>query len=208
MAAIENSGQAMPKRRARISLRVSLVGISLLTVALTAAAVHFPWFWVSRDNVTEMSRQLTTEIVAGVDREVDAIFTSAIAAQSTVLESLKSGVLDIEDKEARDRLFLAFLRSNPHFSWVSFGKPNGDFYGAQRRDDIDIRVADSKWDAAQNQALRVEDYFVNDGERLVKTVTKVKTNDYYSPERAWYKLATATPDRHVWTDVYVFSVSR
>ncbi|MGE0659002.1 MAG: adenylate/guanylate cyclase domain-containing protein [Reyranellaceae bacterium] len=204
----ESSGQTIARRGARISLRVSLVGISLLTVALTAAAVHFPWFWVSRDNVTEMSRQLTTEIVAGVDREVDAIFTSAIAAQSTVLEALKSGVLDIEDKEARDRLFLAFLRANPHFSWVSFGKPNGDFYGAQRRDDIDIRVADSKWDTDQNQALRVEDYFVNDGERLVQTVTKVKTNDYYSPERAWYKLATATPDKHIWTDVYVFDTSR
>ena len=83
MAVSESSGQTIARRGARISLRVSLVGISLLTVALTAAAVHFPWFWVSRDNVTEMSRQLTTEIVAGVDREVDAIFTSAIAAQST-----------------------------------------------------------------------------------------------------------------------------
>ncbi|MGE0153812.1 MAG: adenylate/guanylate cyclase domain-containing protein [Reyranellaceae bacterium] len=196
------------KRRPRISLRVSLVVISLLTVALTAAAVHFPWFWVSRDNVAEMSRQLTTEIVSGVDREVDAIFTSAIAAQSTVLDALEAGVIDIEDKAARDRLFLAFLKANPHFSWVSFGKPNGDFYGAQRRDEIDIRVADSTWDSAQNLARRVEDYYVNDGERLVKTITKVKTNDYYSPDRAWFKLATAAPDKHIWTDVYVFDTSR
>ena len=208
MTEIVGPQEAITRKRPRISLRVSLVGISLLTVALTAAAVHFPWLWVSRDNVAEMSRQLTTEIVAGVDREVDAIFTSAIAAQSTILDALKSGVLDIEDKEGRDRLFLAFLSAHPHFSWVSFGKPNGDFYGAQRRDEIDIRIADSKWDPAQNQALRVEDYFVNDGERLVKTITKVKTNDYYSPERAWYKLATATPDRHIWTDVYVFDTSR
>ncbi len=196
------------RRRPRISLRVSLVGISLLTVALTAAAVHFPWFWVSRDNVGEMSRQLTTEIVSGVNREVDAIFTSAIAAQTTVLDALDNGVFDIEDKQARDRLFLAFLKANPHFSWVSFGKPNGDFYGAQRRDEIDIRVAESTWDSAQNLATRVEDYYVNDGERLIKTITKVKTNDYYSPGRAWYKLATAKPDTHIWTEVYVFDTSR
>ena len=208
MSSSVEAPQAPVKRRARISLRVSLVGISLLTVALTAAAVHFPWLWVSRDNVGEMSRQLTTEIVSGVDREVDAIFTSALAAQSTVLDALNSGVLDIEDKEARDRLFLAFLKANPHFSWVSFGKPNGDFYGAQRRDEIDIRVADSKWDSAQNQALRTEDYYVNDGERLIKTITKVKTNDYYSPTRSWYKLATASPGQHIWTEVYVFDTSR
>jgi adenylate cyclase len=200
---------APPKRsRARISLRVSLVGISFLTVALTAVAVHFPWFWVSRDNVADMSRQLTGEIVAGVDREVDAIFTSAIAAQGTVLDALQSGVLDIEDKPARDKLFLAFLKANPHFSWVSFGKPNGDFYGAQRRDEIDIRVADSTWDSTQNLAQRTEDYYVNDGERLVQTQTKFKTNDYYSPERSWYKLATASPGKHIWTEVYVFDTSR
>lgn len=199
---------APARKKARISLRVSLVGISFLTVALTAVAVHFPWFWVSRDNVGDMSRQLTGEIVAGVDREVDAIFTSAIAAQGTVLDALQSGVLDIEDKLARDRLFLAFLKANPHFSWVSFGKPNGDFYGAQRRDETDIRVAESTWDPTQNLARRMEDYYVNDGERLIQTQTKVKTNDYYSPERSWYKLATATPGKHIWTDVYVFDTSR
>ena len=196
------------RSKVHVSLRLSLVGISFLTVALTAVAVHFPWFWVSRDNVSDMSRQLTGEIVAGVDREVDAIFTSAIAAQRTVLDTLQSGVLDIKDKGTRDKLFLAFLMANPHFSWVSFGAPNGNFYGAQRRNEIDIRVAESVWDPAQSLARRTEDYYIKDGERLIQTHTKINTNDYYSPDRAWYKLATASPGKHIWTDVYVFNTSR
>ena len=196
------------RSKVHVSLRLSLVGISFLTVVLTAVAVHFPWFWVSRDNVSDMSRQLTGEIVAGVDREVDAIFNSAIAAQSTVLDTLQSGVLDIKDKGTRDKLFLAFLTANPHFSWVSFGAPNGNFYGAQRRNEIDARVAESVWDPAQSLARRTEDYYVKDGERLIQTHTKIKTNDYYSPDRAWYKMAIASPGKHIWTDVYVFDTSR
>ena len=196
------------RSKVHVSLRLSLVGISFLTVVLTAVAVHFPWFWVSRDNVSDMSRQLTGEIVAGVDREVDAIFTSAIAAQRTVLDTLQSGVFDIKDKGTRDKLFLAFLMANPHFSWLSFGAPNGNFYGAQRRNEIDIRVAESVWDPAQSLARRTEDYYIKDGERLIQTHTKINTNDYYSPDRAWYKLATASPGKHIWTDVYVFNTSR
>jgi adenylate cyclase len=199
---------AAPRRKPRISLKVSLVAISLLTVAFTAAAVHLPWLFVSRDNVAEMARQLNGEIVSGVNREVSNIFDSAIAAQSALHDALYDGVIDIEDKRSRDRLFFALLNANPHFSWVSFGKPNGDFYGAQRRDEVNLRIADSKWFAARNEAERTEDYFVNDGERISLTVTKHKVNDYYSPARAWYRLAIRNPGQHIWTDIYVFDVSR
>jgi hypothetical protein len=140
----------------RVSLKVSLVAISLFTVAMTAASVHVPWFLVSRDNVAEMARQLNTEIVSGVNREVSSIFESAIAAQSALRDSLLDGVINLEDKRSRDRLFLALLRANQHFSWVSFGKPNGDFYGAQRIDELHLRVAESIWSAERKEATRLE----------------------------------------------------
>jgi len=208
MAETAKLPQPAHRRRARISLRVSVVAISLLTVAFTAAAVHLPWLWISRENVAEMSDQLNTEIVAGVNREVAAIFDSAIAAQTTLRDALHDGVIDIEDKKGRDRLFFAFLNANPHFSWVSFGKPNGDFYGAQRRDDVNLRIAESKWDAANEQAVRHEDYFVNDGERISHTISRTKINDYFAPDRSWYRKAVRNPEQHIWTDVYVFDTSR
>ena len=43
--------------RFRVSLKVSLIVISLLTVFFTAAAVHLPWLFVSRDNVAVMAQQ-------------------------------------------------------------------------------------------------------------------------------------------------------
>lgn len=204
----QNAKPAKRGWRARVSLKLSLVVISLLTVAFTAAAVHFPWYLVSRDNVAEMSRQLNAEIVSGVNREVTSIFDSAIAAQTALRDSLHDGVIDLEDKRSRDRLFFALLNANPHFSWVSFGKPNGDFYGAQRLDEFHLRIAESKWSAERKEAIRVEDSFLNTGEQISYTGSKTRVSDYFSPERAWYRKAVANPGKNIWTDIYVFDVSR
>lgn len=199
---------APQRRRFRVSLKVSLIVISLLTVFLTATSVHLPWFFVSRDNVAIMAQQLNTEIVSGVNREVSSIFESATAAQVTLRDALYDRVIDLEDKRSRDRLFFSVLKAHQHFSWVSFGKPNGDFYGAQRIDEISLRIAESKWSAERNEADRTEDSYVNDGEQISYTTTKNKVSDYYAPNRSWYRLAVARPGHHVWTDIYVFDVSR
>ncbi|MEX2517711.1 MAG: adenylate/guanylate cyclase domain-containing protein [Paracoccaceae bacterium] len=194
--------------RLRISLRVSVIAVLLGTVVLTTAAVHVPWMLISRENVAEMSRQLNGEIISGVNREVGAIFDSAVSAQTAIHDMLEDGVIDMEDETARERLFFAMLNANPHFSWVSFGKPNGDFFGAQRRDAVNLRLAESRWNPIQKHANRVETYFVNDGIRISQTVTKREENDYYAPGRSWYKAAVAAPGEHIWTDIYLFDTSR
>lgn len=192
----------------RISLRVSVIAVLLGTVVLTTAAVHLPWMLISRQNVAEMSRQLNGEIISGVNREVASIFESAVSAQTAIHDMLEDGVIDIEDDDARERLFFAMLNANPHFSWVSFGKPNGDFFGAQRRDAVNLRLAESRWNPVLKHANRVESYFVNDGNRISETITKREENDYYAPGRSWYKAAVAAPGKNIWTDIYVFDTSR
>lgn len=191
----------------RISLKLGLVLMSLLTVALTVAAVHLPWNFYSRENVAEVVRQLNNEIVSGINGEVNNLFESAIAAQDMIHETLSEGVINIEEKSRRDPFFLAVLNANPHFAWVSFGKPNGDFYGVQRRDNVNIRIVESIWSAERNEARRIEQYLVNDGERISRTVTKVKINDYFSPGRSWYKRAILMPGTNIWTDIYIFATS-
>lgn len=208
VAAQAGSETAHARGRVRVSLKISLIVISLLTVFLTAAAVHLPWLFVSRDNVAVMAQQLNTEIVSGVNREVSSIFESATAAQAALHDALYDGAVELEDKRSRDRLFFSLLKANKHFSWVSFGKPNGDFYGAQRIDEVSLRIAESRWSPERQEAERVEDSYVNDGEQITYTNTKYRASDYYAPTRSWYRLAAAKPGQHIWTDIYVFDVSR
>lgn len=200
------SGGRTPGRWA-VSLSFALVALSLVTVASTAAVVHYAWLHVSRQSVAEVVQQLNVEIAGRVDREIQTIFESAMAAQLAIRDMLRDGVIEIENKPQRDRLFFAILNANPHFSWVSFGKPNGNFYGVQRRDPVNLRIAESRWDPVQEQATRLEDYLVDDGERISKTISKVKIDDYYAPERDWYRRAIANRGQTIWTDVYIFAQS-
>ena len=94
----------VPPPRLRIGLRVSLIAFAIFTVILTAAAVHLPWMFASRANVSEMADQISNEIVAGVSREIEDIFASAIAAQMTIERILADGTVDIENRAARESL--------------------------------------------------------------------------------------------------------
>ncbi|SLN10879.1 adenylate/guanylate cyclase domain-containing protein [Oceanibacterium hippocampi] len=199
-----NTGR--PERRFRIGLQSSLILVVLVTVALAAAAVHIPWQYTARQNVADIARQLNGEIIGGIKSEVQGLFAEAESAQTTLHDLLAKGTVDIEDPRRRRELFLSFLEASSHFSWVSFGYPDGGFFGAQRRDNVNFRVATSRWDPAREQAFRQTDFYVRDGHELYFTQTKDATNDYYSPDREWYKLATATSGP-IWTDVYVFASS-
>jgi len=118
-----------PRRRFSFGLRFSLVVYSLLTVLLTAAAVDVPWQYISRQNVSDLAGQINAEILNGLSNEVDGVFRTTVAAQQTIRDSLEAGIVDVEDAHKREPFFFAFLQANPQFSWVSFGKPNGDLYG-------------------------------------------------------------------------------
>jgi adenylate cyclase len=199
--------EAQP-HRLKISFRTSLIAVSLLTVLVASAAAHIPWLWISRENIVALVGQLNATIIEDVNKEVDDLFRSTEAAQATVLEMLDTGIVDINDRVRRDQLMFAFLKANPHFSWVSFGRPNGDFFGAQRRDEDSFRLVESLWDAERKEARRFEDYYAGDGEGVFFTQRKEKPSDYYAPKRQWYQRAVDKPGKHIWTDVYVFSSSR
>lgn len=191
--------------RFRVSFRLSMLAVSLVTVMVTAAAVHLPWTYISRANIADMAGQLNTEIIRGIGREIGRLFDATVATQESVQEVFRTETVLVGDRKRRDQFMFAVLRANEQFSWVSFGAPNGDFYGAQRRDDHSFRVAESLWDPVRNLATRREDYYVGDDQRIFLTQSKSKTNDYFSPGREWYQKAKANPGKHIWTDVYVFS---
>jgi len=73
---------------------------------------------------------------------------------------------------------------------------------------VHLRIAESKWSAERKEAIRVEDSFVNAGDQISYTGSKTRVSDYFSPERSWYRKAVANAGKNIWTDIYVFDVSR
>jgi adenylate cyclase len=199
-------GASAGRRRLLFGLRISLVVYSLITVLVTAVAVYLPWLYISRDNIADLARQINGEIIKGLSGEVDGLFRSAAASQQTLRDVLQHGLIDVDDKDAREQLFFAVMLANPQFSWVSFGKADGALYGIQRRDAASLRAEESRWDPAAKRATRTIDYYVQTTDAAHYYETKTETNDYYAPDRDWYKLAAGSEDP-VWTDLYLFATS-
>jgi len=187
----------------KMGLKGAFLLASVVMVAVTTAAVHFPWSYISRESVEALGQQLNDMVASSVSDEIRDVIGATETAQVALYQLAKSGVLDLADKPRRDAALLAFVRSQSHFSFISVGLPNGDFLGAQRVNPTEYRVIESRYDAAAKTSKRIEDvYSGRDAETAART--EVKTNDFFSPTRSWYRVAVAKPGL-VWTPIFVFA---
>ena len=109
-------------------------------VAVSTAAVHFPWSYISHKSVVDLGQQLNGLVASSVSDEIKDVINTTETAQVTLHQLASYGVLDMADKAKRDAALLAFVRSQPQFSFISVGLPNGYFLGAQRITPTEYRV--------------------------------------------------------------------
>jgi hypothetical protein len=196
------------KKRFSIKLGVGLTVVIVMSVFVTAMLVYVPWMMTSSKNVENMVEQLNSEIIRGVTQVVDSFFQTAIVTQNTIYDAFSNEVVDVDDKQQREQFYFCFLRAHENFSWVSFGFPNGDFFGAQRESEKSLRIIDNMWEGDEKKATRRIDFYEKDGDEInFETSRTIYNYNYFAPDRPWYKKAIDQRD-HVWTDVYVFSTSK
>ncbi|MGK7890523.1 MAG: adenylate/guanylate cyclase domain-containing protein [Leptolyngbyaceae cyanobacterium] len=194
--------------RGSISLQGVLVSSVLLTVSVTAVTIHLPWLFTSRRNTLTIVNRLNREIVRSANQTVASLFESTLATQQTIHTLLEQDAIDLDDPETRDDFYLTLLQANPQVSWLSFGYPNGDFFGVQRQPSGTLRVVNSEWDAeAQTASRQFATYEVINAIPTLAD-TEVIEQEYYAPQRSWYRKAIAYPQQNIWTDVYIFNTSR
>lgn len=195
------------KKRLLVSLRLSFLTVTILTVVIGSLSTHMPWWFISNANVEEMANQLSEEIVKGVRREVDDMFTSAYADQKVITDIFSSKAVALSDVDKREAVFLSFIKANRFYSFVALGMENGDFYGAQRKDDASIIGINSSFNAETKKARRVERTYVgnNSGRDYALLRESIKENDYSSTTRTWYQLAKKLPQADVLTEPYIFA---
>lgn len=189
----------------RFSLQFSLLTVTVATVLLTALAVDLPWSYTADANLSDMARQLNAQVIAGVRRQVQDEFEAADADQDAIVGLIQSGAIDLASQRKRDALFLSFLKTNPYYSFVAVGMPDGDFYGAQRLDAHHLAAITSRWNKATRKADRSERQYIGDGRTFVPYRTVDRTNAYFAPDRQWFTLATRRPGHDVLTDAYLFA---
>src|SRR6266481_7089130 len=150
---------AASRRRRKLGLRVALTGLVMITVVVTALLIHLTWSYTARRNVRDVAGQLNNQIIESVRHELRQTLDNAWAVQRALQSIFVQQAIRPEDEAKREFVFLSLLTSQPSLSWVSFGFPNGSFFGAQKAGDNKINMVEVSWDAAHRTgSLRVDRY--------------------------------------------------
>ncbi|MDX2216755.1 MAG: cache domain-containing protein [Oculatellaceae cyanobacterium bins.114] len=196
------------KQRRTLSLKAKLAGAILITVSATAAIVHFPWLWASSRNINSIVDQLNEAITRQTSREVGNIFSNVKSAQVLIQSTFLSGMVDLNNKQAREEFYLNVLEANPNLTWVQFGYPNGNYLGLQRGENGRINIINRVYNPQTEQATKTVESYQRIGRNLQLIGTETKPETYYAPQRPWYQAAMANRGEQAWTNVYVFATGK
>ena len=195
--------------RIKIGLTTGVIAAVIVSSLISALSMHSGWRIFSSQEIDDFTDRINQEIIRSVGGEAEQIFIDAVAAQNVLYDIFESDVVNISDRQSLRDLYLATLRAHPDFTWVSLGLPNGDFYGARRLDSGNFQWVESSYNLQTETATRnIFEYAdTNNGPQFIDQ--NIITNNYYAPQRAWFRLAENSQLReNVWTDVYIFSTSK
>ena len=194
---------AAPGPRRRVALRTALTLFVMLSVLSTALLIHLSWSRIARDNVVEVARQLNGQIADSIGGKLSDIQRNAAATQDAVRSIFVQGAITPLDEGKREFIFLALLQAQPELSWIAFGWPTGEFFGAQKVSEDLVQMVEVVWNPMLHQAKqRTDRYLPEPGEpRFIDRSYEPTT--YSVQNQKWYREAIHL-DNTVWTQTTGF----
>ena len=178
-----------PQSRRKLGLRAALTGLVLLTVTVTAVAIHLTWFYAARRNVGDVVGQLNRQIVGSVQHEVRGTLNDAWSMQEAVRSIFFQEAVKPTDEAKREFIFLALLRSHPTLSWIALGFPDGAFFGALKAADDEIDMVEVKRNPETGiRQQRVDTYTPTEGDVMFRG-REITPSAYEATAQPWYQRA-------------------
>ncbi|WP_459859180.1 adenylate/guanylate cyclase domain-containing protein [Dongia sp. agr-C8] len=189
-----------PRRFRRLGLGAALMFLLAGICILMAALVHGSWQRTSTKNANALVKEINTRIADTVAGNLQQILTNASASQEALRTIFFQDVIEITNEAKREFVFLSLLQSQPTVSWVAFGWPDGNFFGARKDSDEGIRMVEVRHGApgAEPDLLRVDSYqpVVGDIHFLDRAMS---ATPFRSTEQDWYHAADQAK-MPVWTE--------
>ncbi|MGQ0677285.1 MAG: adenylate/guanylate cyclase domain-containing protein [Rhodospirillales bacterium] len=186
----------------------AMTGGALALVLSTAALIHATWYNASRSASRELASEINRQITDSVRQQLAQVIANAEAARESLHTIFFQDVIRITDEAKREFTFLAALQSQPSLSWVAFGWPNGDFFGAEKRGKNGVGMVEVRPEGpGKVRQRRVDTYLgASDGD-IVFQKRDFESSDFRSTEQDWYRRATVA-DAPVWVDADLFPTRR
>jgi|AraplaMF_Col_mMF_1032025.scaffolds.fasta_scaffold00132_20 adenylate cyclase len=191
---------AKPPRFRRLGIGAALTLLLAAICILTAALVHGSWQRTSTKNANDLVREINTRISDTVAGNLQQILTNASASEEALHTVFLQQVIEITNEAKREFVFLSLLQSQPTISWVAFGWPDGNFFGARKDADESIRMVEVRHGAPGDKPdlLRVDSYApeVGDPHFLDRTLGE---SPFRATDQEWFKAADQSK-MPVWTE--------
>jgi adenylate cyclase len=191
---------AATPRRFRLGIGAALTLLLAAICILTAALVHGSWQRTSTKNANDLVKEINTRIADTVAGNLQQVLDNASASQEALRTVFFQDVIEITNEAKREFVFLSLLQSQPSISWVAFGWPDGNFFGARKDPDEGIRMVEVRHgaDGPEPDLLRVDSYqpVVGDIHFLDRSMS---ASPYRSNQQEWYQAADQSK-MPVWTE--------
>ncbi len=187
----------------RIGIRLAISGLVLASIIVSAIGVHVLWWRTAEANSHALARTINEQIVAAVEKELDAITTQARAAHTAIRTLFVQNVLETREADKREFVFLSQLQAQPSISWVAFGWPDDTFFAAHKLGDLGLEMMEI---APVNGVVkrRVDKYQVVVGDIQFEMRRFVDTN-FHVTDQEWYRKGIKS-DEPAWFEVTAYPV--
>src|SRR5229473_6167670 len=184
----------------RIGIRLTISGLVLASIMVSAIGVHVLWWRTAETNSHALADTINGQIVAAVAKELASITTEARAAHTAIRTLFVQHVLETREADKREFVFLSQLQSQPDISWVAFGWPDGTFFAAHKLGDLGLEMMEIA-PVKGTIKRRVDKYGVVVGDIQFEKRRFEDTN-YVVTDQEWYRSGTRA-DEPRWVDVLV-----
>jgi len=185
-----------------LSARIALGLLMATGCFLIAGLVHVNWQRSADRNAAELVTQINSRITSSVTRDIKSKIDSADSALSSLHTVFFQDVIRIDNEAKREFVFLSLLQSNADLTWVSFGWPDGSFFGARKDADNNIRMVEVKRGTLAADNFRVDSYLTTDRDILFQTRTQARS-DFDATTQPWFG-AAQPEDGAVWSESRAF----
>src|SRR4030081_3682585 len=182
----------------RIGIRLTITGLVLASILVSAVGVHLLWWRTAEANSHALADTINQQIVAAVEKELATITSEARAAHTAIRTLFVQNVLETREADKREFVFLSQLQSQQNISWVAFGWPDGAFFAAHKLGDLGLEMMEI--DPAQGATKRrVDQYQVVVGD-IEFEKRQFENTDYAVTGQEWFR-QSMTSDEPRWFDV-------
>ncbi|MBD2461864.1 TIR domain-containing protein [Oscillatoria sp. FACHB-1407] len=202
---VEAANQRLAQAGARAQQIVRVGWVVLGATVVVGATVWVGARLVAQKMVDSAVELWLKSTVPAISREIGTLFSQVGSTQQIIQKAFTDDLVDLNNKEELEIFYMTLAKAHPNLNWIQFGFANGDYFGLQHTQEGNINIINRDYDPQAQRATRtVESYRrVDDTFEFVETLSTPE--NYYSPQRPWYRSAVGNPGYQTWTDVYMFA---